>query len=177
MVAAMKTSDVPIHRSMLSESAEVLDRYRELVLSGQSPGMASILACRKAPGLETATSHYVGHRPLHETCGADYAAGVYKQAKKAGIPANEHSVYNASVADHRRGADPGAWVHNGESHDKLRKTCESRGMSCEDLRTKSDGRISEMEAKREQRINRKNANIRAREEFVADKKKKLGIPD
>lgn len=177
VTATRKTTEIKIPISMMSEPEHILDRYRELVRAGQSPGMASILATRCAPGIETATNHYSGLRPLHETCGADYAAGVYKQARKAGIPANEHSVYNASIADHRRGGDPNAWVHNGESPDKLRRTCEERGMTCEDLRTKVDtSRRAESEAKREARINRKNAALAARAEAVADKKKKLGIP-
>jgi len=162
---------------MVGEPEEVLDRYRDLIEQGQSPGMASILATRQAPGLETATNHFVGMKSLKETCGADYDALMRNLARKAGIPVNEHSRYNGTVADHRRGGDPDAWIHNGESPDKWRKVCEKRGMSSEDLRTRDDGRIHEIEAKREQRINKQKRERAAREEFISDRKKKIGVPE
>lgn len=172
----MKKSEIPIPVSMIGESEQILDKYRELIRKGQSPGMASILATRCAPGLETATNHYVGMKPLKEVAGADYAEGVRKQALKAGIPINEHSRYNGTIADARRGGDPGAWIHNGESHDKFRKVCEERGIPNPDLRTRDDGRIHEIEAKRVEGVTKRRKQAAAREEFVADKKKKLGAP-
>lgn len=172
----MKNTEVPIPVSMQGEPEHILADYRRLVQKGESPGMASILASRCAPGLETATNHYVGMRPLNETAGLDYAEGVKNQARKAGIPINEHSRYNGTIADARRGGDPGAWIHNGESHDKFRKVCEQRGIPNPDLRTRDDGRIHEIEAKRVEGVTKRRKNAAAREEFVADKKKKLGIP-
>lgn len=173
----MKKSDVKLPISMIGEPEHILDRFRELVCKGESPGMASILATRSAPALETATNHYVGMKPLKETAGLDYAEGVRKQALKAGIPINEHSRYNGTIADARRGGDPGAWIHNGESHDKFRKVCEERGLPNPDLRTRDDvSRIQEQEAKRQEGVLKRRKQAAAREEFVNDKKKKLGIP-
>lgn len=173
----MKRSEIRIPLSMLNDPEHILDRYRDLIMKGESPGMASILASRQAPGLETATNHFVGQRPLAEVAGADYAALVYNQAKKAGIPVNEHSRYNGTIADHRRGGDPDAWIHNGESHDKFRQVCEKRGKPCDSLRTNVDlSRLSEMEAKREQGINKRKAAREAKAEAIADKKQKLGVP-
>lgn len=173
----LNRSEIKIPVSMVGESEEVLDRYRELVANGESPGMASILASRSAPALETATNHFVGVRSIGNPGMADYEALVRNQAKKAGIPVTENSHYNPTIADHRRGGDPGAWIHNGESHDKWRKTCEERGMSCDDLRTRNDGKIAEIEEKREKRIRKQDRHRAAVKEFMADKKKKLGLPE
>lgn len=173
----LKLSEIKIPVSMMGEPEHILDRYRELVAKGESPGMASILATRRAPALETATNHFVGVRSIGNDGMADYEALVRNQAIKAGIPVTEHSHYNPTIADHRRGGDPGAWIHNGESPDKWRKTCEERGMSCDDLRTRNDGRIAEIEAKRERRIKKQDRRRAAMKEFIADKKKKMGIPE
>lgn len=161
---------------MIGECEEVVARYWSLIRKGESPGMASILASRCAPSLETDTNHFVGQRPLEEVAGKAYAEKVRKEAIKAGIPITPHSRYNGTIADKRGGGDPAAWLHNGENVDKWRKAVQEKGSSCESLRAKSDGRIAEIEEKRKSKILKNRANEQAKQEFVADKKKKLGLP-
>ncbi len=174
----MKRRDVKIPISMVGEDEHILDLYRDLIIKGESPGIASILATRSAPALETATNHFVGQKPMHEIDGMkDYAATVRRQAKAAGIVVGEHSVYNGTVADARAGGDPAAWMHNGESPDKFRKACEARGKDCEGLRTKIDyARLSENEAKREAGIKKRNARrVEIASERLAKRRKMAGV--
>jgi len=164
---------------MIGEPEHILDRYRELIMAGESPGIASILATRQAPGLETDTNHFIDTKPiegLEKIAGKDYAQKVINQAKAAGIPVNEHSRYNPSVADARGARDPNAWIHNGEGVDKWRSAILTRGASSQDLKVKGDGRIAEIEANREKVINAKNAR---RAEIAAvheEKLAKAGVP-
>ena len=51
--------------------------------------------------------------------------------------------------------------------------CSSDLHTSEDLKVKGDGRIAEIEAKREEGINRRNAIRQAREAEAADKAKKV----
>lgn len=169
----MKRSEIRIPVSMVGESEDVLDRYRDLIMKGESPGIASILATRCAPGLETATNHFIGRKSLEEAYGLDYAARMKRQAREAGIAISDSSIFNASVADARQGGDPGAWLLAGDGPDKWRNVAQARGHTSEDLKVKGDGRIAEIEAKREEGINRRNAIRQAREAEAADKAKKV----
>ena len=169
----MKRSEIRIPVSMMDESDDVLDRYRDLIMKGESPGIASILASRCAPSLETATNHFVGRKSLEEAYGLDYATKVKRHAREAGIAITDSSIFNASVADERGGADPNAWLLAGDGPDKWRAVAQARGCRSEDLKVKDDGRIAEIEAKREAGINKRNAIRAAREAEVADKIKKV----
>lgn len=169
----MKRSSIAIPRSMVGEPEHILDRYRDLIMKGEPPGMASILASRVAPGLETATNHFVGRKSLEEAYGLDYATKVKRHAREAGISITDDSIFNASVADERGGADPNAWLLAGDSHDKFRKVAQERGCPSEDLKVKPDGRIAEIEAKREAGINKRNGIRAAQEQAVNDKIKKM----
>jgi hypothetical protein len=172
-VGELRRSEIKIPTSMMDESESVLDRYRDLIMNGESPGMASILASRCAPGLETATNHFVGRKSLEEAYGLDYATKVKRHAREAGIAITDSSIFNASVADERGGADPNAWLLAGDGPDKWRDVAQKRGCPSEDLKVKDDGRIAEIEAKREEGINRRNAIRAAREAEAADKMKKV----
>lgn len=169
----MKRSEIRIPVSMVGEPDHILDKYRDLIMKGEKPGMASILASGVAPSLETATNHFVGRKSLEEAYGLDYAVKTKRHAREAGISITDSSIYNASVADERGGADPGAWLLAGDGPDKWKRVAEERGYTSEDLKVRGDGRIAEMEAKREQRINTRRAIREAREAEVADKMKKV----
>ena len=175
----MKREEIKIPISMIGEPEHVLERYRDLIMAGESPGIAAICASRVVPGANTSTTHYLGHdhRSLEAAGGKDYARRIRAQAIAAGIPINEHSIYNGTIADERAGGDPQAWIHNGESHDKFRQVCEERGKDCESLRTKVDrDRSMENFDKKDQAINKRNARRKEiAEERQHKRRKQLGI--
>lgn len=120
---------------MVGEPPEVVERYRRMVASGQSPRMAEMLATRKGPRLETATTNAIDLKPSrnNEGVGFQRMQKIRADAKKAGVPVTDDSFYNGSVADERGAADPDAWVHPGEGRDKLRRVVRERGGVSEEL--------------------------------------------
>lgn len=160
--------EIPV--SMMGESESILAKYFQLIKSGTSPRMAEILACRKAPGLETDTSHYAGMKPLEETCGQDYARKTKAQARAAGISITDNSIYNATIADERGGGDPKAWLLAGDGRAKFRDIVNNHGASCESLKVKENGKLLERFAKREKFVRKKlarKAEIKARQAEIA----------
>jgi len=168
----VKRGDLPI--GMWDQSPEVVARFRKLVAAGQSPSMAEIFACRKAPGLETDTAHFAGLSMSHvaKSAGVPYADKVMAQAKKAGISVNQNSIYNASIADARGGGDPNAWLLAGDGRAKFRKSIESKGGECETLGVKCSGKGLELFANKEALINKRKAR---REEIKAERASKLKV--
>jgi hypothetical protein len=120
---------------MMGDPPEVIQKFRKLVAGGMGPGLASIIASRKCPRLETATSDAVNLKPERNNAGIGFKRMQEKRAraKAAGIPVTDDSFYNGSIADERGELDPDAWVHPGEGRDKLRRAVRKKGGSSEDL--------------------------------------------
>lgn len=157
---------------MMGQPETVLKKYFQLIKSGTAPKLAEILSSRKSPGLETDTSHYAGMKPLEETCGLDYARKTKAQARAAGISITDNSIYNATLADHRCGGDPKAWLLAGDGRAKVKSVVNNHGATCESLGVKENGKLLERFAKREKFVNKKlarKAEIKARQAEIAAK--------
>ena len=163
----MNKVDLPI--GMMGESPEVIARFRKMVAEGESQRIAEILACRKAPSLETDTSHFSGMKPLEVTCGPEYAKKVKQQAREAGISISDSSIYNGSIADKRGGGDPNAWLLAGDGRAKWKKSIQAKGGSCESLGVEANGKSLEISDRKEHAIKKRENR---RKEFEAMKKDK-----
>jgi hypothetical protein len=96
-------------------------------------------------------------RPLEETAGKDYATKVKQQARAAGINITDNSIYNATLADGRGGADPNAWIHAGDGRAKVKRVIEAKGGGCESLGVTPNGRAVEIEAKKKAALDKRRA--------------------
>lgn len=161
--------DVKIPVSMMGEPEHILERYRALVRAGQSPGMASILASRRCPGLETDTAHYAGMKPLEETCGKAYAAQVKAQARAAGITISDNSRFNGTIADHRGGGDPTAWIHAGDGKSTFRERLRKTGGGGDDFGLEvNTSLVGERYAKKKAGVMGRRREAKAREAALAE---------
>ena len=145
---------------MMGQPDEIVQRFLKMVRAGESPRMAEILACRKAPTLETDTNHYAGMGMAHieKIDGKPYAQTVWDQAKAAGISVNSNSIYNATMADERCGGDPNAWLLAGDGRDKFKKVVQDKGGFCESLGIESsNGKYEEILDKKDKEIKAKKA--------------------
>lgn len=122
--------------TMQGESEETIQRYFQLVDKGESPGMAEILACRKFPALNS--DEDMSKIPPLETVSPALARKVKAQAKAAGINVSDNSRYNATMADHRGGGDPKAWLHAGDGVSTYKQRLRECGGGSEDLGVEMD---------------------------------------
>jgi hypothetical protein len=160
------TETISIPVSMLGESDVVLDEYRKLVRGGMAPGMATIIASRQFPGTMADRGRDHNLPAIDETpAGRWYAEKVKKEAEAAGIQVGANSRYNATMADHRGGGDPKAWVHAGEGASTFKRRIEEIGGACEDLGVKpDDSRIQERLVRNKARMmKRRGQHAAARE--------------
>jgi len=164
----MKKDDLPL--GMMDQPDHVIAHYRAMVKAGESPRIAEICACRKAPAGETDTSHFAGMKPLEATAGPEYAKKVRAQARAAGIEVSGSSIYNATIADARGGGDPNAWLLAGDGRAKWRKAIEAKGGECDSLKVKASGKSLELFAKKEQALARRKAR---KQELQAEAKEKM----
>jgi hypothetical protein len=120
---------------MMDAPPHVLEAFRRIVASGESPRLAEMLAYRRAPQPNTDGVHFegMGMAHLEKTLGKPWVDNLTKQARKAGIAINDSSIYNGSLADARAGGDPGAWLLTGDGKDQLKKRARERGLACETL--------------------------------------------
>lgn len=163
------TQEVKIPISMLGESEEVLDRFREMVCGGMAPMLATILASRKVPAADTDTAHYSGMKNLMETAGPSYTNKIHKEAARHGLKVSRDMHFNGSIADQRGGGDPAAWQRVGDGRAHFRKVLESRGETSQDLKAMNTDRAKEVFARKEARFNKRQEAIKSRQAAMSDK--------
>ena len=154
---------------MYGESAETLDQYRQMICEGQSPGIASILATRRPPALETDTNHFLGLKHTRESIGNDYDEKIWKRARAAGINVSDSNVYNPTIADERGPGDPGAWLLAGDGRGKWKRTLEERGGRNEDLGVNALEKGREIVAAKDAKIDKIKRHKRSLRDEVRDK--------
>ena len=115
--------------------AAAIGHYQEMIAKGVSPKLAEAFACRQPPGLGTALSPgatvgmdsgFMQGRKNGEDLAAmspRHRKRLLEQARKAGISISG-KVYVGSLADHRLGGDPAAWV---DSPSDIVKVAKRRG--------------------------------------------------
>lgn len=98
--------------------------YRQLILAGESPMIADMLASRRAPGCKTDTAHSAGAGTLDKQLGND-AEYICRQAQKRGYKPVYTDIYDAQAA--RFPGDPEAFHKAHESRAHIRRICKKRG--------------------------------------------------
>lgn len=164
----MNVSDIEIPVSMMGEPEHILDRYRQYIMEGVQPGMATILASRKAPRADTDTAHYAGTTRMEAAWGTEYTRLRRQEAIRAGFKPSDSAVFNPTFCDGRRGGDPMAWMEVGDGRGKFKKVCDMRGIECEDLGVKANGKSLELTAQKEARVKKRVERMKQRQAAKAE---------
>ena len=153
---------------MMGEPSHIQIRYWQLIEKGESPRMAEILATRKSPYTDTDTAHYAGTTRMEAAWGSQYVKARRAEARRAGFNPSDSAVFNPTFCDDRRGGDPLAWMEVGDGRAKLKKTCELRGIECDDLNVKANGKSLEITAAKEKRVAKRQERKKLREAVKAE---------